>query len=82
MKLFNSLENIELIDQKEYTILLKIRKNKANKVRIFRSNKNVKQLDLYCFLKYKFGEPNGISSLEYACQETMSKDRCTSSITG
>jgi len=62
MRLFNSLEKIVLIKPSEYIHLIEARKNAGNKVKIFRSNKKVKQLDLYCFLKLNFGEPNGIFS--------------------
>lgn len=62
MRLFDSLEKIELAKPGEYFHLIEARKNKGNKVKMFRSNKKVKQLDLYCFLKLNFGEPNGFFS--------------------
>ncbi len=63
MRLFDSLEKIDLVKPGEYFNLIESRKNKGNKAKIFRNNKKVKQLDLYCFLKLNFGEPNGFFSL-------------------
>ena len=59
MKLFNSLDKIKLINIEKY---LKALENKNRTSIIFRSNGRIKQIDLYCFLKWKFGEPNGILS--------------------
>ena len=59
IKLFNSLDKIKLINTEKY---LKALENKNKTSIIFRSNGRIKQIDLYCFLKWKFGEPNGILS--------------------
>lgn len=59
MKLFDSLDKIKLIEMEKY---LKVRKNKNNTSITFQSNGRIKQIDLYCFLKWKFGEPNGLLS--------------------
>jgi hypothetical protein len=59
MPLFDSFEPLSLVDKSAYIGMLK---NAKRVSRVIRSNGRINQPDLYCFLKARFGMPNGIQS--------------------
>ena len=60
MPLFETMEPITLVDRSAYLAMLK---NPKRAYRAVRSNGRINQPDLYCFLKGRFGPPNGIQSM-------------------
>ncbi len=53
------INEMTLHKDKEYIDLIK---NKSMESLIIRNNHRIKQIDLYCFLRFKYGQPNGFQS--------------------